>query len=94
MKSSIPRVLFLALLFVGGAWAATKTVLLSVPGMTCPVCPITVRKALVKVPGVESVKVDFPRKEARVVYNDSKTNVRALEKATAQAGYPSSVKKQ
>jgi hypothetical protein len=27
------------------AWAASKTVTLDVPGMTCPVCPITVKKA-------------------------------------------------
>ena len=31
------------------AWAATKTVTLSVPGMTCATCPITVKKALSKV---------------------------------------------
>ncbi|MGC9159545.1 MAG: cation transporter, partial [Terracidiphilus sp.] len=39
------------------AFAATRTVTLSVPGMTCPVCPITVRKALREVPGVEKVDV-------------------------------------
>ena len=33
------------------AWAATKTVTLSVPGMTCEVCPITVKRALSKVAG-------------------------------------------
>ncbi|EKH5750464.1 cation transporter, partial [Pseudomonas aeruginosa] len=33
------------------AWAATKTVTLSVPGMTCAACPITVKKALTKVDG-------------------------------------------
>ena len=35
------------------AWAATKTVTLSVPGMTCAACPITVKKALTKVDGVQ-----------------------------------------
>ena len=34
------------------AWSAPKTVTLSVPTMDCPVCPITVKKALVKVSGV------------------------------------------
>ncbi|MCR2721459.1 mercuric transport protein periplasmic component, partial [Salmonella enterica] len=28
------------------AWAAVQTVTLSVPGMTCAACPITVKKAL------------------------------------------------
>jgi len=34
------------------AWAAVQTVTLSVPGMTCAACPITVKKALTKVGGV------------------------------------------
>ena len=42
------------------AWAVTQTVTLSVPGMTCASCPITVKKALNKVEGVESIEVSFP----------------------------------
>ena len=33
------------------AWAAIKTITLSVPGMTCDACPITVKRALSKVAG-------------------------------------------
>ena len=69
--------------------AATRTVTLDVPGMTCPVCPITVRKALRAVPGVTSVRVTYAKKEAIVTYDDVKTKVSALTKATADAGYPS-----
>jgi mercuric transport protein len=36
------------------AWAATQTVTLSVTGMTCAACPITIKKALNKVEGVEN----------------------------------------
>ena len=68
--------------------AATRTVTLDVPGMTCPVCPITVRKALHSVPGVKKVDVVFAKKEAIVTYDNAKTNVAALTKATADAGYP------
>jgi len=68
--------------------AATRTVTLDVPGMTCPVCPITVRKALRAVPGVTSVRVTHAKKEAIVTYDDAKTKVSALTKATADAGYP------
>lgn len=75
------------------AWAAPRTVVLSVPGMTCPVCPITVKTALQRAPGVEQVTVNFSRKEIRVRYNDAKTNVAALEKVTARAGYPSHIEK-
>ena len=71
------------------AFAVSRTVTLSVPGMTCPVCPITVHKALREVPGVEKVDVRFAQREAIVTYDDAKTNVPALTKATADAGYPS-----
>ena len=73
-------------------WAATRTVALSVPGMTCAACPITVRHALSKVAGVEKAEVRFEQREAIVTFDDGKTNVQTLTKATADAGYPSSVK--
>ena len=73
------------------AWAATKTVTLSVPGMTCAACPITVKKALTKVDGVQKAEVSYEKREAVVTFDDAKTNADALTKATANAGYPSSV---
>ena len=48
------------------AWAATRTVTLAVPGMTCAACPITVKTALAKVAGVEKTDVSFERREAVV----------------------------
>ena len=74
-------------------WAATQTVKLSVPGMTCAACPITVKKALSKVEGVSKTAVSFEKLEAVVTFDDTKTNVQALTKATADAGYPSGLKK-
>ncbi|MDE2155753.1 MAG: mercury resistance system periplasmic binding protein MerP [Xanthomonadaceae bacterium] len=71
------------------ASAATRTVTLSVPGMTCPACPVTVRKALSRVAGVEGTSIKFDKREAIVTYDDSKTGVRALTRATTDAGYPS-----
>ncbi|MBN9559956.1 MULTISPECIES: mercury resistance system periplasmic binding protein MerP [unclassified Mesorhizobium] len=75
------------------AWAATKTVTLAVPGMTCAACPITVKTALAKVAGVEKTDVSFERREAVVTYDDAKTTAAALTNATAGAGYPSTVKR-
>lgn len=69
--------------------AASKTVTLSIPSMNCPVCPITVKKALTKVPGVSKAKVDFDTREASVTFDDTRTTVGALMQATRQAGYPS-----
>jgi len=76
------------------AWAATRTVTLSVPGMTCATCPITVRTALRKVDGVIEANVTWEPKEAVVTFDDAKTNIRALTEATRNAGYPSTVKTQ
>lgn len=82
----------LAFAFTDAAFAAARTVTLSVPSMYCEVCPITVRKALEKVPGVSKVNVSFEKKEAVVTYDDAKTTIRALEDATFEAGYESTVK--
>ncbi len=76
----------------GSALAAMRTVTLSVPCMSCEVCPITVKKALQKVSGVDRVDVSFEKKEAVVTYDDSKTTMERLIKATEDAGYPSVLK--
>ena len=80
-------------LMASPVWAAPKTVTLVVSNMTCETCPITVKKALTKVEGVSTAKVDFDKKEAVVTFDDAKTNAKALTKATTDAGYPSTVKK-
>ncbi|WP_296510329.1 mercury resistance system periplasmic binding protein MerP [Rhodoferax sp.] len=72
-------------------WAATQTVTLSVPDMNCAACPITVKKALTKVPGVNKAEVNLERREAKVTFDDAKTNAEALRLATKDAGYPSTV---
>ena len=82
----------LAVILSVPAWATTKTVTLSVSGMTCATCPITVKTALSKVAGVEKAEVSFEKREAVVTFDEAKTNADALTKATANAGYPSSVK--
>jgi len=74
-------------------WAATQTVTLSVPGMTCAACPFTVKAALSKVEGVSKTDVIFDKREAKVTFDDAKTNVQQLTKATENAGYPSIVKR-
>ncbi|TXI29645.1 MAG: mercury resistance system periplasmic binding protein MerP [Nitrosomonas oligotropha] len=90
-KKLIAIVAFFAPLTVP-AWAAIQTVTLSVPGMTCAACPITVKKALSKVDGVQEVNVSYKKLEAVVTFDDAKTTVEALTKAIENAGYPASVK--
>jgi len=72
-------------------WAATQTVTLSVPDMNCAACPITVKKALTKVSGVSKTDVNLDRREAKVTFDDVKTSIAALTRATKDAGFPSTV---
>lgn len=70
--------------------AAEQTVTLDVQNMTCAVCPITVRKSLEAVDGVDDdVQVSFKTKTAVVTFDETITDVAALTSATTNAGYPS-----
>lgn len=72
--------------------AEIQTTTLVAPTMNCAVCPITVRKALEKVEGVENVSTEFESRTITVIFDDTKTNIGTLTKTTANAGYPSKVK--
>jgi len=89
---SIPLLLAAVLTSASVLAAGSRTVTLDVTKMDCAVCPITVRKALEKVAGVETAKVDFKTKRAVVAFDLAKTSPEALTRATADAEFPSSVK--
>lgn len=89
MKFANKLLAVLALSTAVPAFAATKTVTLDVPGMTCSLCPVTIKKALDKVPGVSKVDFNVDKREAFVTFDDAKTTIAAITKATADAGYPS-----
>ena len=86
-------VVIASLVLLASAWASPQTITLNVSGMTCPACPITVKKALERVPGVSKADVRFERKQVLVTFDDAKTNTDALVKATTNAGYPSQPEK-
>ena len=92
MKRLLSIIAALALM-ASPVWAEIKTVTLSVPGMTCSTCPITVKKALTKVEGVSKIEIRLEERLVVVTYDDAKTTVDALTKATTNAGYPSTVSK-
>jgi mercuric ion binding protein len=73
--------------------ASPQTVTLDVPGMTCAACPITVKKAISKVEGVNKVDVSYEKRQAVVTFDDAKASVQKLTQATENAGYPSTVKR-
>lgn len=79
-------------LIVGLAFAAPpQTATLAVENMTCGTCPIVVKKALERVPGVTQTSVDFDKKTAAVTFDPAKTTATKLTQATTEAGFPSKV---
>lgn len=57
-------------------------------------CVISVTRSLTKIDGVTKADVSLEKAEAVVTFDDTKTNDEALLKATKDAGYPSTLKKE
>lgn len=85
---SVPATALL-MLSTAAAIAAPRQVTLTVPTMDCATCPITIKAALLKVPGVTRAQVSYARRRAQVTFDDTRTDVAALTRATDNAGYPS-----
>jgi len=60
---------------------------ISVPGMHCPHCAMSVKRALSMVQGVKSVEADLESKVVRVAFNPSKVELGKLIEAIERAGY-------
>lgn len=71
--------------------APPQTITLDVHGMTCAVCPITVKLALKAVPGVSQVNVDFAEKTAMVTFDPGQATATDLTSASGEAGFPATV---
>lgn len=63
-----------------------------VPAMYCATCPVTVKTAAKKVPGVRDVRVSLEEKRAWVTFDPSVTNPAVIAKAITDSGYPASVR--
>ncbi len=59
-----------------------------VKGMYCATCPVTVKTAAKKVPGVIDARVSREQERAWVTYDPSKTTPEAIATAITKAGYP------
>ena len=84
--------LMMALAVTRPVWGAPRTVVLSIPGMSCAACPITVKIALNRVTGVTAMTVNVDNRQAIVTFDDAKTDVETLVRATGAAGYPATLK--
>ena len=88
----------LVILFVVAApvvWSGdvVNNVTLDIKGMDCASCPLTVRQALKKTPGVAEVKVDYASKTAEIRFAADKTSPAQLAKVVTDIGYPSTARK-
>ena len=90
MRTALALAVAAALFAAAGPLRAEpRTVTLEVSNMSCALCPITVKQAITKVPGVLDAKVDYDAKAAVVRFDTDRTNVEAITAATRNAGYPS-----
>lgn len=81
----------LAMLPLASFAAVPKTVTLNVQNMTCELCPITIRKSLLKVSGVSTVAIDYEKKTAVVTFDPDRATTNTLTQATTNAGFPSTL---
>jgi mercuric ion binding protein len=77
------------------AWASedSQIVTFDVEKMTCATRPIAVKKAMLRVDGVEDVSVDLDAKIAVVTYDSNLTTPSAIGSASTDVGFPASVRK-
>lgn len=76
------------------AGAAEKKAVLDIKGMNCASCPLTIRLALKKLPGVADAKVDYKSNSAEVSFDAGKVTAEQLAHTVTELGYPTTVRKE
>ena len=71
--------------------AAEHSIIVAVKGMTCPVCPVAVKKSLSAIEGVKSVKVSLEEKKAWLTVSESVTDDMIIEALKATGMYKGKV---
>ena len=87
----IPLTLALAIVAFP-TWAENRSITLDIPGMSCAACPITIKKALSRVEGVQDVAVSYKARSATVQFDDELISAEALAQITADVGYPATIR--
>jgi mercuric ion binding protein len=64
----------------------TREVTFKVDGMTCRMCPLTIKTALKRLDGLVDANVSYENKEAKVRYEERKVTVDEIIKAIENAG--------
>ncbi len=74
-----------------GSQSATKKVTLNVSGMYCSMCPIKIRVAVEKIPGVVKATASLKKATATVWYKKDKVTVQQIIKTIDGIGYKASL---
>jgi mercuric ion binding protein len=87
------RVASIVFICVAGSSVAgeSRTLTRGVEHMTCATCPITVRKALSRVPGMSGSTVDMKAHTATVTFDAAKATPDVIATAVTRAGFPAKV---
>ena len=72
---------------MGSDVGSDKLLLIKIEGMHCHKCEAAIRKALAAQNGVHEVEVDFPSKQASVLFDPTAITIKDLTKAVTAAGY-------
>lgn len=64
-----------------------QNISLSVDGMTCGHCKMTVEKTVKALDGVASAEVDLAAKKVAITFNPDKVSVAAIKEAIDDQGY-------
>jgi len=64
-----------------------QEVTIEIKKMHCPLCTTMIKKVISKVDGVSSVKVRLNTKQAKVIFDESKTNTDEILKAIRTTSY-------
>jgi periplasmic mercuric ion binding protein len=88
IKAALIILAAFAILFnISDVYAGNKKTTIDIPTIQCGMCKNTITNTLKEIDGVTSVKVNLSTKKVTVKYNDTKTNIEALENAITAAGY-------
>lgn len=78
----------IASMWLGAAQAASETAILDVENMTCPACGLTIKAALKREPGINSVEVDGDAGTVTVDFDEERNTVNRVALAITEAGFP------
>ena len=96
MKKSKFVVTIMAIFFAASvlpSYAGDEETIVNTPTIVCNMCKKNISSALKKIEGVNKVNVDLKEKKVSVTFDDSKTNLEAIENAITSAGYDANDKK-